>query len=851
MEETGNPAEEASRLPRAASATGRPRSAAPGTSKGPPAPHAWAHGSGRESEEWFRCVFEGSRDAIFILDADGRIVDANPAAADLTGYAPEALRALGASDLLDEYSARLHETLLDRVLDGELGMADLRLLRKDRSTVRVELRSRRMTVGGAAYSHTVLRDVPVRTTADRELRAILQVYQLTASATTARELCQWLCSFFRYLTGFDAVGMRLRDGNDFPYYETNGFSEAFIRAESRLCAADEAGEALRDRDGNPLLVCLCGCVLSGRIDLAQPYFTSAGSFWTNSTSDLLTGMSPTDRPPGMRGRCHEAGYETVALIPLRSGQDTTGLLHLKARRRGLLSPGAMAMLECLCGHAAPAVAHLMDQERLRDSEDRYRTFVQSLPGMVYRGTPELKPSFLHGTVEELTGYTAGEFLSGAITWERMIHPDDLPAVRSKLLRLLQAPGQRDEAEFRILRRDGSTRWVREIVHSVADDSGRLAFIQGLVVDVTDRIKSEQTRSLLASIVESSDDAIHCVRLDGTVVAWNRGSEKIYGYTAAEIIGQPIFAIAPPDRLDEMRRLLDQVARGEEINHLETVRCAKDGRFIKVAVSIGPVRDASGRIVAASAIARDVTDQRAAEEALRKSERLRLQAEQQAAVGRMAARIAHEINNPLSGIRNCFWLLKNAIPKYHRHFHFAEKAEREIERIGRIVQGMFDLKRPGRQEVRKVRIADLLSDAEAMFAGKCRDGALQMQWAMDPPDLELRVAEDALRQVLQNLVSNAVEASPPNRAIQIEVRITEDEDARQFELTVKDEGHGIPKELGERIFEPFFSTKTGEGTSGLGLGLAVAKGLVESLGGRLDYRSIPGNGTRFRVRLPYR
>ena len=148
-------------------------------------------------------------------------------------------------------------------------------------------------------------------------------------------------------TGFEAVGIRLRERGDFPYYEADGFSEDFIQAERYLCARDEEGKIIRDGQGNPVPECMCGNILCNRINPALPFFTEGGSFWTNSTTDLLASTTEMDRQARTRNRCNAEGYESVALIPLRSGDEIIGLLQLNDRRRNQFTPEMIQFFEGL------------------------------------------------------------------------------------------------------------------------------------------------------------------------------------------------------------------------------------------------------------------------------------------------------------------------------------------------------------------------------------------------------------------------------------------------------------------------------------------------------------------------
>ncbi len=165
-----------------------------------------------------------------------------------------------------------------------------------------------------------------------------------------------------------------------------------------------------------------------------------------------------------------------------------------------------------------------------------------------------------------------------------------------------------------------------------------------------RLAEQQLRSLLASIVETSDDAIVSKNLDGVITSWNRGAERVFGYSAGEVVGQPITIVIPEDRQSEEREVLTRVGQGERIDHYETVRQRKDGSLIVVSLSVSPVKNAEGKIVGASKIARDITEQRRGQEQIATLAR-------EATVGQLSASIAHEIGN----LWQAFWQARK------RHF----------------------------------------------------------------------------------------------------------------------------------------------------------------------------------------
>ncbi|MCX6013319.1 MAG: PAS domain S-box protein, partial [Chloroflexi bacterium] len=201
--------------------------------------------------------------------------------------------------------------------------------------------------------------------------------------TTIRQILMLIKEF----SGCEAVGIRLKQGEDFPYYETNGFVTGHVEAENHLCAVDAAGDIIRDSMGNPYLECMCGNIICGRFDPEKPFFTKNGSFWSNCTSELLVSTTEKDRQARTRNKCNGEGYESVALIPLKTADGNIGLLQLNDSRRNRFTPALMEYYEGIAQSIGVVLVQIQAQEALQESELKYRTLFETIPqGITYQNT---------------------------------------------------------------------------------------------------------------------------------------------------------------------------------------------------------------------------------------------------------------------------------------------------------------------------------------------------------------------------------------------------------------------------------------------------------------------------------
>ena len=326
---------------------------------------------------------------------------------------------------------------------------------------------------------------------------------------------------------------------------------------------------------------------------------------------------------------------------------------------------------------------------------------------------------------------------------------------------------------------------------------------------------------------------------GLIKHANDTSLRLLGFDRhSDIVGRALQDFSPDTDIAK----LVETAQGRTGE--ATVR-RDDGATFDAQFSVSVITNQSGDVAAIMSSFLDITRQKQAERALLRAEKQRAQAERYVAAGRIAAEVAHEINNPLSGIANCFQLVKQAVPESHRHHRLAEVIEREIDRIGRIVRQMFELSRPGRRANPAVHVQEALEDVVVMLTPIAKQREVHIEPHADASLTGKVISCDGLRQVVYNLLNNAIEMLPSGGTVKLTACVV----SGKLWITVADNGPGIRPDLHSRIFEPFFTTKENTDSGGLGLGLPICKAIVESAGGVIEFCSADGKGSTFCVILP--
>ena len=461
--------------------------------------------------------------------------------------------------------------------------------------------------------------------------------------------------------------------------------------------------------------------------------------------------------------------------------------------------------------------------------------INSSDDAIYTKSRDAMITSWNPAAERLYGYTADEAIGRPVAM--LVPPARAGEDVMVLARILT--GERvDHYETERLTKDGRIVHISLTVSPLRDAEGTITGASAIARDISDRRESARTRSLLAAIVDSSDDAIYAKSRTGVLTSWNRAAQQLYGYTPDEAIGRPVAMLIPEHRAGEDTVVLARILAGERIEHFETERQCKDGALVPVSVTASAVRDENGEILGASIVARDIRD------------RLRAEADRARYLATLEdynTIIAHDLTEPLRTINGfAEWLdLRGGDGLDERAREGLEQIRQSARRMQGLIDGLREYARLGATELhaQPVALRDVVEEVVASLGEQLATSGAEVSVG------DLPVVEGdpvLLGQLLQNLISNAVkfrgEAAP-------EIAIGSARDGDGWVVHVDDNGIGIDASGGGDVFGMYQRLHPRERFAGTGVGLAVARKIVERHGGRIWFEARPEGGTRFAVSLP--
>ena len=428
---------------------------------------------------------------------------------------------------------------------------------------------------------------------------------------------------------------------------------------------------------------------------------------------------------------------------------------------------------------------------------------------------------------------------------KLFAPDGSPIRHDEcwMAKALMSAKSYNREQIVIRRPDGSQVTALAHANPLHDDAGRLVGAVNILVDVSDEKDAENAQAFLGAIVESSEDAIVSKTLQGKILTWNTGAQRLFEYTAEEAIGQPITLIIPTERHAEEETILRRLRGGERIEHFETVRVAKSGREIDISLSVSPVRDRTGKVIAAAKVARDITAQKRNEAALREADRRK---------DEFLAILAHELRNPLAPISNSLHILRLCGELSPAMEQIRGIMERQVNHLVRLVDDLLEASRikHDKIELRKehIELAGVLCSAIETSRPIIDAAGHQLAIALPAEVVLLNADPVRISQVVSNLLNNAAKYTPDGG----QIWLTAKAEGGEAVISVRDTGIGIPPAALTKVFDMYAQADESleRSQGGLGIGLTLAKHLIELHDGRIEAMSAGvGKGSEFIVHLP--
>ena len=495
-----------------------------------------------------------------------------------------------------------------------------------------------------------------------------------------------------------------------------------------------------------------------------------------------------------------------------------------------------------------SLRHAVETARNRTLVGHFVDIMESTNDLVSSCDAHGLITYLNRAGRRMLGIGEDEDLSAVPV--KQFHP---PASAELIASIALPAADRDghwNGETELLARDGRRIPALQtiIAHKVAN--GQIEYFSTTCRDITERKRAEESNVRLAAIVESSDDAIIGERLDGIITSWNKGAEKIFGFSAEEMMGTSIMRLIPADRTDDENQIVEKIKRCETVGHFETLRQTKDGRLVDVSVTASPIKDATGKIIGASKILRDITGRRKLEAQFIESQKME-------AVGQLAGGVAHDFNNILSVILGYGDLITADLEPDSPLREHAEEIRIAAERAAALTRQLLIFSRKQKVQSFVLDLNGTVKDLDKMLRRLIGEN---IEITVVPGKEVGRIKADSgyIGQMLMNLAVNARDAMPNGGKLTIATNnVTLDENyalthigiipGDYVMLTVSDTGTGMTKEVKARLFEALFTTKpAGKGT---GLGLATCQTIVQQSGGHIDVESEMGKGTTFKIYFP--
>jgi PAS domain S-box-containing protein len=580
----------------------------------------------QKSEELFRSLVETTSDWIWEIDKNGVYTYASPQVEQLMGYRPDEMIGRTPFDLMaapegEKAATVFHETA--PALGRFSGLVNT-CTRKDGTLAVIETNGTPVFDAEGRYTgyRGFDRDITRRRQAEEEVATTVKFLRVMNEKTSTVDLIGSALATFQTLSGCEAVGIRLKEGDDYPYFETRGFAQDFVVAERSLCSRDDAGCVVHDSAGNPVLECMCGNILSGRTNPSKPFFSAHGSFWSNCTTELLATTTEEDRQARTRNRCNGEGYESVALVPIRVGNETLGLVQLNDRQKGRFSLESISLWERLADQLALGLSRSLTEERLRSNLDRLHLAQEAARAGSWEWDLLTGTNIWSDELWNVYGMEPHSRAPSYSAWLESVHPED----RERAARVVQEATEHEvafNAEWRANDPTAAERWLLSRGVPMRDDAGHVVRYIGIVMDITDHKRAEEalrkSEDRFRSYFELGLIGMAITSPTKGMIEVNEKLCEILGYERDELLQKTWAEMTHPDDLAADTVDFNRVITGATDGYSMDKRWVrKDGSVVFSTISVKCARRLDGSVDYFVALVQDITDRKRAEAQLQAS-----------------------------------------------------------------------------------------------------------------------------------------------------------------------------------------------------------------------------------------
>lgn len=679
----------------------------------------------------------------------------------------------------------------------------------------------------------------------------IEILKILNSKRDLKELIKSLTTFLHRISECECVGIRLRDGEDFPYYDTRGFSEEFVKHEMHLCARNSEGNIIHDKNGKPVLECMCGNILCGRIDASKPFFTIGGSFWSNGTTRLLSSTTDTDRQAHTRNYCNGMGYESVALVPLKTADVTYGLVQFNDHKKDRFSIEMIGMLERLCNNIAIGLAQLKTESSLRDSETKFQYLIENINDLVCEINPDNNIIYANKRFKDVLDYEPSELLN--VSFLSILNQAEHEITTISLGEIFENHLPRKFIQ-RLRHKNGEWRWF-ESSAAYMEYGLEKHYVALILRDITERIQTEQLlaeeRERLAVTLQSIADGVITIDTNSKITMFNNAAGKLTGWNFEEAIGHSLNQIytieSAETHMTYLNTAQESLTTGKiTIQPFNVLLINKYGNKITISDSSAPIINSLGNIIGAVLVFRDMTENQKLTETIVRTQKLE-------SIGILAGGIAHDFNNLLCGLFGFMEIAEEyiSLKNYQEAETALHKASTIFNRTKALTKQLLTFSKGGAPIKKSIQIDSTIENSVkfALSGSNCT-----YTFKVETPVPLCNCDENQISQVIDNIIINAKQAMPNGGNIKIvlqEADLRKDiypmiiHEGKHIKISITDSGAGIPENILPRIFDPFFTTKK----NGNGLGLATVYSIIRQHEGWIDVESKVDIGTTFNIFIP--